>query len=302
MGPGSSDKMRTHPSYSETPYMSAEARESWSIRETFTFEGQAARYGRLGEADRPPLVLLHGTPFSSIVWRRIAPHLTGHRQVFYFDLLGYGRSEMRPNQDVSLAVQGCLFAALLKHWRLAHPDVVAHDFGGCTALRAHLLHGCDYRSLTLIDPVALAPWGSPFVRHVRDHEAAFAGLPPYIHAAILPAYIAGAAFRPLSGDVLQLYVDPWLSVSGQAAFYRQIAQMDQRYTDEIEARYGEIRCPVRILWGKEDTWIPIERGRELVSRIPGATLREVPGAGHLIQEDAPEAIVAALLGDLTAPR
>jgi len=30
---------------------------------------------------------------------------------------------------------------------------------------AHLLHGCEYRSLTLIDPVALAPWGSPFVHH-----------------------------------------------------------------------------------------------------------------------------------------
>ena len=280
--------------------MVAETRASWRLPDTFTFEGQAVRYGSLGDTDKPPIVLIHGTPFSSIVWRRIAPHLTEHRQVFYFDLLGYGRSEMRPNQDVSLAVQGRLFTALLKHWRLSRPDVVAHDFGGCTTLRAYLLHGCEYRSLTLIDPVALAPWGSPFVRHVREHEAAFAGVPPYIHAAILPVYIAGAAFRPLSGDVLQLYVDPWLDVSGQAAFYRQIAQMDQRYTDEIESRYGEIHCPVSILWGEEDTWIPIERGRELVSRIPGASLRTVPGAGHLVQEDAPEAVVAALLGELTA--
>jgi pimeloyl-ACP methyl ester carboxylesterase len=51
-----------------------------------------------------------------------------------------------------------------------------------------------------------------------------------------------------------------------------------------------------ILWGEEDTWIPVERGRELASRIPGATLRCVQGAGHLVQEDAPDAIVAALLG------
>lgn len=280
--------------------MVAETRASWRPPDTFTFEGQAVRYGSFGDTGKPPIVLIHGTPFSSIVWRRIAPYLTELRQVFYFDLLGYGRSEMRPNQDVSLAVQGRLFTALLKHWRLSRPDVVAHDFGGCTALRAYLLHGCEYRSLTLIDPVALAPWGSPFVRHVREHEAAFVGVPPYIHAAILRVYIAGAAFRPLSEDVLQLYVDPWLDVSGQAAFYRQIAQMDQRYTDEIESRYGEIHCPVSVLWGEEDTWIPIDRGRELVSRIPGASLRTVPGAGHLVQEDAPEAVVAALLGELTA--
>jgi pimeloyl-ACP methyl ester carboxylesterase len=278
--------------------MSHEASASWSLPETFTFEGDAVRYGILGTNDKPPLVLVHGTPFSSIVWRRIAPHLTKHRQVFYFDLLGYGRSEMRTDQDVSLAIQGRLFAALLEHWHLTRPDVVAHDFGGCTALRGHLLHGCEYRSLTLIDPVALAPWGSPFVRHVREHQTAFAGLPSYIHAAIVPAYIAGAAFRSLSAQALQLYADPWLGESGQAAFYRQIAQMEQRYTDEIESRYSEIRCPVMILWGEEDGWIPIARGRELASRIPGATLHCVPNAGHLVQEDAPEAIVAALLGFL----
>jgi pimeloyl-ACP methyl ester carboxylesterase len=282
--------------------VSTETSTPWSLSETFTFEGRVVRDGVLGDVGKLPLVLVHGTPFSSIVWRRIAPHLTEHRQVFYFDLLGYGRSAMGADQDVSLAVQGRLFAALLTHWRLARPDVVAHDFGGCTALRGHLLHGCVYRSLTLIDPVALAPWGSPFVRHVGEHEAAFAGLPPYIHAAILPAYISGAVFHPLTKQALQLYVAPWLGASGQAAFYRQIAQMDQRYTDEIESRYGEIRCPVSILWGEEDSWIPIERGRELASRIPGATLRCVAGAGHLVQEDAPEAIVAALLSSFIEQR
>jgi pimeloyl-ACP methyl ester carboxylesterase len=123
-----------------------------------------------------------------------------------------------------------------------------------------------------------------------------------IQGAILPAYIAGATFHPLSTQALQMYVDPWLGAAGQAAFYRQIAQMDQRYTDEIESRYGEIRCPVTILWGEEDGWIPIERGRELASRIPGATLRSVPDAGHLVQEDEPEAIVAALLVFLTEQR
>lgn len=279
--------------------MSVEPRTSWNLPETFLFEGQAVRFGSLGRPDRPPLVLVHGTPFSSAVWRRIAPHLTAHRRVLYYDLLGYGRSEMRLDQDVSLAVQGRLFAALLAHWGLSNPDVVAHDFGGCTALRAHLLHGCEYRSLTLIDPVALAPWGSPFVRHVREHEAAFAGLPSYIHAAILPAYIGGAAFRPLSASALQLYSDPWVGEAGQAAFYRQIAQMDERYTDEIESRYGEMRCPVRIIWGEQDAWIPVERARELAKRVARSSLTIVPEAGHLVQEDAPEAVVAALLSDLT---
>lgn len=63
---------------------------SWELPEVFDFEGEQVRYGVIGEG--APLVLLHGTPFSSVVWRRIAPYLAAHRRVYYFDLLGYGPS------------------------------------------------------------------------------------------------------------------------------------------------------------------------------------------------------------------
>jgi hypothetical protein len=43
------------------------------------------------------------------------PGLATRRQVFYYDLLGYGRSEMRAGQNVSLEVQGRVFATLLRH-------------------------------------------------------------------------------------------------------------------------------------------------------------------------------------------
>lgn len=71
--------------------------------------------------------------------------------------------------------------------------------------------------------------------------------------------------------------------------------MSDSYTDEVEDRYGDIRCPVTILWGERDTWVPYERGQELAERIPQARLHPVPEAAHLVQEDAPEAIVATVL-------
>jgi len=52
---------------------------------------------------------------------------------------------------------------------------------------------------------------------------------------------------------------------------------------------------ITILWGEEDTWIPIERGYRLADRLSNGQLIPVPDAGHLLQEDAPEAIVAAML-------
>jgi pimeloyl-ACP methyl ester carboxylesterase len=90
------------------------------------------------------------------------------------------------------------------------------------------------------------------------------------------------------------YTEPWTGEVGQAAFYRQIAQMDDRHTDEIQDRLGEIRCPVTILWGEQDAWVPLDRGREVARRI-GADLRTVAYAGHLVPEDAPEAVVATVL-------
>jgi pimeloyl-ACP methyl ester carboxylesterase len=51
---------------------------------------------------------------------------------------------------------------------------------------------------------------------------------------------------------------------------------------------------IRIVWGEKDQWIPISRGEQLARALKTSELLRVPDAGHLIQEDAPESIVAAL--------
>ncbi|MEI5681176.1 MULTISPECIES: alpha/beta fold hydrolase [unclassified Mesorhizobium] len=261
--------------------------------ERFDWNGTSIAWGSIGSG--PPLVLVHGTPFSSHVWHRVAPELSRSHTIYFYDLPGYGSSGKFEGQDVSLGIQNEALAAILAFWQLDRPDVIAHDFGGATALRAHLLNGCDYQRLLLIDPVAIRHWGSPFVQHVRLNEAAFAGVPDYIQLAILKAYISGAVSRKLSDSELEPYVAPWTGPTGKPAFYRQIAQMDQRFTDEVQDRYGELRCKVALLWGEEDQWIPLERGRELATMLPNCAFAPVPRSGHLMQEDAPEAIVAAAL-------
>ena len=268
----------------------------WTLERSYTFRGQKVRYAVLGEG--PAVVLVHGTPFSSYVWHRIAPRLAERRQVFVFDLLGYGQSEKRETQNVSLGVQNEVLTELLTHWRLDRPDIVAHDFGGTTALRSHLINHRAFRSLALIDPVVLGPWGIGFDRHVRQYEAAFLEMPADIHRAILSAYIRGAFAQTPSDDDLAPYLQPWLGTEGQAAFYRQIVQFDERFTDEIEPHYADVRCPTLILWGEEDRWLPIEQGRRLSTMIPSARFQSVPGSGHLMQEDAPEAVIAAIEGFL----
>ncbi len=84
---------------------------------------------------------------------------------------------------------------------------------------------------------------------------------------------------------------PWLTPEGRESFYAQFAQADERFTREVEPLYGDIRCPVRILWGELDPWIPLERGRDLHRLVPQAVFEVLPGIGHLPQLEAPELVV-----------
>jgi len=270
----------------------------WQLPHRFLFEGQQIAYGAEGQG--PPLVLVHGTPWSSFNWRHLIPSLAQHWTVYFYDLLGYGQSEQREGQDVSLQVQNRVLAGLLDHWQLDTPHIIGHDFGGATVLRTYLLEQRDFQQIVLVDPVAVAPWGSPFFAHVRTHQAAFQGVPDYIHEAMVAAYVRGAMHNPMPDETLQGILRPWQGEIGRPAFYRQIAQADQRFTDEIEPLYAKITRPVLIVWGEADTWLPIDRGRQLQQQIPHAQWVSIPNAGHLVQEDAPAALLAAMQAFLKA--
>jgi pimeloyl-ACP methyl ester carboxylesterase len=272
----------------------------WRLGNTYSSPSGQVRWDRFGDPDGEPVVLLHGTPFSSFIWRGIARAMAQHHQVYVWDMPGYGTSDKYQDQDISLAAQARIFADLLDHWRLAEPAVVAHDSGGAVALGTHLLHGAAYRRLALVDAVALAPWGSAFFEVVGDHASGFERLPARLHHALVREYVGTASSPGLHPATLDALVEPWLGESGQAAFYRQLTQRraDPGYVDEIQHRYGSIEIPVLVCWGNDDAWIPVDRGRELAARIPEARLRIIPGAGHLIHEDQPAELTGALFAFL----
>lgn len=265
----------------------------WRLGRLQGTEQGAVAWDRLG--DGPPLVLVHGTPWSSFVWRHIAPPLSTTWSVYFYDLPGFGASEKRDEQDVSLAAHGRVLGELLDVWGVVDPVVVAHDIGGAISLRAALLHERSFAALALLDPVAITPWGSPFYRLVREHVEVFQALEPILHDALTEAYIGTALPVPPASEVLEALLEPWRGPKGQAALYRQIAQGDERHTDEFRARLGTLDCPTLVLWGENDPWIPVERGHELAQLIPQAKLRTIPGAGHLVQEDAPGEVLRQLL-------
>jgi pimeloyl-ACP methyl ester carboxylesterase len=87
----------------------------WRLDRSYRSTSGEVRWERLGDPDAEPVVLLHGTPFSSYVWRGVARSLAQRHQVFVWDMPGYGSSGKSDGQDVSLAAQGRVFTELLAH-------------------------------------------------------------------------------------------------------------------------------------------------------------------------------------------
>ncbi|TDD25228.1 alpha/beta hydrolase [Actinomadura sp. KC06] len=282
--------------------------DEWTLRNSYESSLGEVRWDRLGDPGGDPLVLVHGTPFSSLIWRHTARALTApassRRSVYVFDMPGYGTSGMRDGQDLSLDALAGVFAELIDHWGLSRPDVVAHDSGGAVALGAHVDRGVPYRRLALVDAVSLPPWGSEFFALVGEHTEIFRQLPGPLHRAMLREYVKTASSPGLRPDVLDALTAPWLGADGQAAFYRQLTQRraDLTYIDRIRDGYPAIDLPVLVCWGADDSWVPAERGRELAALVPGAELHLVDGAGHLLPEDRPAELTAALLPFLSTPR
>lgn len=265
---------------------------NWKLANSYDFAGRTVRWDTKGQGS--PLILVHGTPWSSYNLRHLINGLAAHFQVYYYDLLGYGQSSKEAG-DVSLGIQNEVLTQLIQYWKITNPIMVGHDFGGTTVLRTHLLNKVPCEKLILIDPVVITPWGSSFFQHVMKHESAFAGMPDYIHEAVVEAYIKTAAHQILPASTIDHIVRPWRSTKGKAAFYRQIAQADSRYTNDIQHLCAKIAIPSLILWGEEDQWIPVEKGEILHRLIPDSRLQIIPDSGHLVIEEAPDILVEAIL-------
>ncbi|WP_299846552.1 alpha/beta hydrolase [uncultured Roseovarius sp.] len=266
------------------------------LKERYYHNGQSVAWGSMGEGD--PIVLVHGFPWSAQAWRSVAPWLAKTHKVYYFDMIGTGLSEKAESQNVNESVQSDLLEALVGHWGLTRPQVVGHDFGGLAALRGHFVNGIDYGKLHLVNAVAILPSGSPFYAHVAEYEPAFAGLPDYAHAALFRAYIQAAAHHPLREEVIEMYFKPWSDAVGKPAFYRQIAQNDTGNIVEAQKLYTATDFDIHVTWGMRDTFIPADQGRELRDLVKAKSFTPIPNAAHLVHEDAPAALLGALMQNL----
>ena len=257
----------------------------------------------IGDPASPPLVFIHGTPWSSVEWQALASSLSSRFHVHIYDHPGFGYSppperlvdatdREKVDLDGSLALRAQASAALLRHWNFRElPHVVAHDNGGLVSLRLLLEYRIFFASLCLIDVVAIGPFGLPFFRLVAENEKIFKALPRMFLESFVRTYVRSATHQPMPKEIEDMLCEPWLAAGTQGpdAFLREMVQAHNRDTGTLENQYARVGqlVPTKIIWGKDDAWLPVDIATRLKKALNASEITIIDSAGHLVQYDQP---------------
>lgn len=255
------------------------------------------RVGRAG----PAVILLHGFGSCSFLWRAVAPKLADAGfTALSIDLMGHGESDRPIDVSYGLGAQAEYVERALTALRLAQVTVVGQDMGALVAL---LLAGQRLDRITklaLLEPLDPDDLPGPAIRSLQRTSAlsaltanALFGARPLLEP-LLRDYVADSANMP---DLLVArYLAPFVGSAGAAQLLQRASAVTM--TDDERRRIGEVRGDILLWTGAravdDDVAARIDRWRGV---LPLASVRPIAvrPCGTLVAEDAPAALVSALL-------
>lgn len=255
-------------------------------------------YREAGPAAGPGVLLVHGFPESSYMWR----HLLGPLGEAGFhalapDLPGYGDSEPDAPGTWERHV-----AALDRFVGALAPGPVAlvvHDWGGLIGLR----WACESPaavSALVVSNTGFFPDGrwhgfAELLRTPGEGEQAVAAMTRESLAALLQSSSTG---------IDAAAVDEYARVLADEARRRGVLELyrsgDFAKLEPYAGRLAALGVPALVMWGAEDPFAPVAGAHRFVRELPGAELCVLEGRGHFVFEDAPAETTARVLEFLHA--
>ena len=271
------------------------------------------RYGQ-----GPAILMVHGFPRTSLMWRFLAPKLAANHTVISVDLRAYGRSGIPNSTDDHAAYSKRAMAQELVGVmeQLGFPSftVIGHDRGGRVAYRMALDHPKNVERLAVFDVIPiLEAWSRSDARFAQTYW-------PWIllsQKEPLPErYLLGAPdavfHNPFgqgtfAGEILKEYVSTYRNparVHGICEEYRAAATIDVEHDRADKRASRQIECPMLHLWaqgGPLDTFYMKEGGslgiwRQWAPHVEGQPMK----GGHFFPEENPEDTAAVVIPFLAA--
>ena len=253
-----------------------------------------------GPRDAPAILLLHGFGASLQAWDDWAPALEKNLRVLRIDIPGFGLSGPAVNQDYSDAADVAHVIALLDQLGMQQVIVAGHSMGGRIAWNLAAAHPERVSKLVLLSPDGFP---DPNAKSDKTYEVpALLGLLPYSlpkwalkMGGVAPAFADDSQLTP---QMMQRYHDMMLAPGVRTALLERMRQT--RNSDPV-VRLQSIKAPTLLIWGEKDAFIPVGNAQDYLKAMPQARLVTLPGVGHVLHEEAPQASVQAVLDFLSAP-
>ena len=256
----------------------------------------------LDEGSGDPILLLHGEPTWSYLYRKMIPSLSTRFSVIAPDYVGFGRSDKPTDRDwytyerhVDSIVQ------LIEALDLTEITVVVQDWGGPIGLRCAIDHEQRFAALVILNTGIMRP-GPNWPTETFLQWRAYAERNPDLDVGFI---IQASTVTELDDEVLAGYTAPWPtadSKAGVAAFPLIVPLTEDDPGVREMVRTGdalrEWSKPALVAFSDSDPIFPQAAGERLASRIPGAKFVPVEGASHFLQEDKGEEIAQIVLDHL----
>jgi 2-hydroxymuconate-semialdehyde hydrolase len=253
------------------------------------FESSGGELAYVDEGDGAAVVLLHGFPTSSFLWRAFVPPLAARFRVIAPDLLGYGDSDKPLDADLTMNAQAGYVRELLEDLAVQRFAVIGHDLGGVVAQLVAVDAGAE--ALVLLDSAAFDMWPIEGVRMIQATEVE-QETPELVDQLVRLTFDLGSGQAGrITEDVLDAYLAPFAGDDGARGFFRAVRAIDGAGMAGRDDELAALDIPVFLLWGEDDPFIPIEVAERLNELITTSTLALLPGCSHFVTEDAPETIV-----------
>jgi haloalkane dehalogenase len=250
-------------------------------------EVNGLRLAHIDVGDGPPILMLHGEPAWSFIWRKVIPLLVdaGYRCIAP-DLAGCGRSDKPSDLDwYSLERHTALTTSLLEDLDLNDVTLVLHDWGGTIGLTLAVAEP-DRISRAVVLDTALDPstlWMSERWAEFRDFVEKNEDLPV--------GWVMRATLYNDPGDeVIAAYDVPYLGPESKVALRAlplSVPRTD-RTPEGVETLLEALRQdsrPIRMLWGENDTILTATSAERFAASIGRRIDEWIPSAGHGLPED-----------------
>lgn len=261
-----------------------------------TVENVKIHYLIAGEGD--PILLIHGFPTSSYLWRNIIAEVATRHQVVAIDLPGYGQSDKRIEDSFSFRYYNRILSSFLDQLGIEQITLGVHDLGGPIGLYWMVQNIEKVKRLILFNTLVYSDFSwavklfglATLLPGVRDWLTSPAGIKKAIQFGV-------ANKGRLTDEIISNYQTPFVERASRKVLLKSAQRLSMKGFKEIEEKLHAFTGPIQIIYGENDRILPkvANTMARVKANLSHARLRSLPNCGHFLQEDAPQQISDIIL-------